>query len=103
MWVCCSSFEQVEKLALVFIYIVLTMILKVFKVLLVACFFMAVTSYENQVFIPLGFSPLPDLGEQQYGIFLFRWKEETTLGKKVYSQQKQHFVFKDLDARLSND
>lgn len=56
MWVFCCSFEQVENLALFFIYIVLTMILKVFKILLLACFFMAVTSYENQLFIPLGFS-----------------------------------------------
>lgn len=52
----CSSFEQVENLALFFIYIALTMILKVFKILLLACFFMAVTSYKNQLFIPSGFS-----------------------------------------------
>lgn len=50
-------------------------------------------------------SPCPHMiwDEQQYGVFWFIWKEETTLGKNVYSQQKQHFVFKDLDTRLPND
>lgn len=36
------------------------------------------------------------------GVFWFIWKEETTLGKKVYSQQKQHFVFKMINVSNSH-
>lgn len=59
---------------------------------------MAATSHEKQLFIPWG-SPLPpsDLGRTAvwFGFFIYTERGNHP-GQKVYSQQKQHFVFKDL-------
>lgn len=50
-------------------------------------------------------SPCPHLiwEEQQYGVFLIYMERGNHPGQKVHSQQKQHFVFKDLDTRVPND
>jgi len=50
-------------------------------------------------------SPLPPpvSGRTALWVFLIYMERGNHPGQKVYSQQMQHFVFKDSDTRLPND
>lgn len=101
----CPSSGQVKNLAFFFIYIAQTLFLK--NLVRLCCwpaFYGSNITWKPAIY-SLGVPPAPTwFGKNSsIGVFMIYRERGNHPGQKVYSQQKQHFVFKDSDRRLPND